>query len=109
MNNEPMSLDFPADVEGHLGTDGRYYLVDVHRLFPAEREFMTSYAVLIPANPNVWISFEPINRSSGRYENHFSRQIEVGRRNKLLLKARWIGLDRTGFFKLPTRRLFYLQ
>lgn len=53
MNNEPMRLDFPADVEGHLGTDGRYYLVDVHRLFPAEREFLTSYAVLIPANMKV--------------------------------------------------------
>jgi hypothetical protein len=53
MNNEPLSLDFPADVEGHLGTDGKYYLVDVHRLFPAEREFLTSYALLIPANTQV--------------------------------------------------------
>eukprot|EP01127_Copromyxa_protea_P019689 TRINITY_DN6444_c0_g2_i4.p1 TRINITY_DN6444_c0_g2~~TRINITY_DN6444_c0_g2_i4.p1 ORF type:complete len:903 (+),score=135.68 TRINITY_DN6444_c0_g2_i4:266-2710(+) len=52
MNNEPIRLDFPADVEGHLGTDGKYYLVDVHRLFPAEREFLTSYAILIPENVN---------------------------------------------------------
>lgn len=25
----------PGDMEGHRGTDGRYYLIDTARLFPA--------------------------------------------------------------------------
>jgi hypothetical protein len=29
-------LHGPADLEGHLGNDGRYYLLDFARLFPPE-------------------------------------------------------------------------
>jgi hypothetical protein len=34
VGNQPLYT--PADLEGHKGTDGRYYLVDFSRMFPPE-------------------------------------------------------------------------
>lgn len=36
-----------------IGADGRAYVVDVHRLFPAEGDFKVATGVLIPTDPNV--------------------------------------------------------
>eukprot|EP01130_Rhizamoeba_saxonica_P006885 TRINITY_DN2762_c0_g1_i1.p1 TRINITY_DN2762_c0_g1~~TRINITY_DN2762_c0_g1_i1.p1 ORF type:complete len:821 (+),score=142.00 TRINITY_DN2762_c0_g1_i1:65-2527(+) len=45
-------LYFPVDAEGHLGEDERYYLVDLQRLFPAEKKFSRSHAVMIDVDRN---------------------------------------------------------
>jgi hypothetical protein len=39
-------------VEGHIGFDNRFYLIDIHRLFPAEDNFSTVYGVKIHYDPN---------------------------------------------------------
>ena len=39
----------PADIEGHLGKDGRYYLLDTARLFPAEPPARNLTGLLIHA------------------------------------------------------------
>lgn len=36
MHHHRIAPDFSADVEGHLGTDGRFYLLDLARAFPPE-------------------------------------------------------------------------
>jgi Clustered mitochondria len=33
---KPVHLSMPIDVEGHVGRDGRYYVVDTHRVCPPE-------------------------------------------------------------------------
>jgi len=34
--NGAVTLYGPFDMEGHRGTDGRYYLLDFHRMFPPD-------------------------------------------------------------------------
>ena len=36
----------PCDIEGHRGRDGRYYVVDLARLFPPEVCPLTSFVVV---------------------------------------------------------------
>ena len=35
-SNNYVELHMPRDIEGHLGTDNRYYVIDTARLFPPE-------------------------------------------------------------------------
>lgn len=50
LTTRPKSLFGPCDIEGHRGTDGRFYIVDTARLYPAEGAFGTLYAVKIPVD-----------------------------------------------------------
>lgn len=36
MGNQHVQIQAPADIEGHLGGDGRYYLLDFARTYPPE-------------------------------------------------------------------------
>ena len=52
----------PADIEGHQGKDGLYYVVDTARLFPPEAPRAFLNAVLIPADSPVqtqWAQARP--------------------------------------------------
>ncbi|KNC55424.1 uncharacterized protein AMSG_11086 [Thecamonas trahens ATCC 50062] len=41
----------PADIEGHRGSDGKYYLLDTARVFPPEEPSDTAVGMLIPPGP----------------------------------------------------------
>jgi hypothetical protein len=44
-----IELPTACDVEGHLGTDGRYYVVDCARFFPPEPpKYISSYQFILP-------------------------------------------------------------
>jgi len=79
----------PADVEGHRGADGRYYLLDVQRLFPSEQEaryvsmfayrslplivfvqFTESIGIILPAKENEEMRVVVLNRQ--RYAEDIS-------------------------------------
>eukprot|EP01125_Pyxidicula_operculata_P006812 TRINITY_DN233_c0_g1_i1.p1 TRINITY_DN233_c0_g1~~TRINITY_DN233_c0_g1_i1.p1 ORF type:complete len:937 (-),score=152.85 TRINITY_DN233_c0_g1_i1:135-2945(-) len=69
--SDPRLLHFPADVEGHMGLDGRYYIVDVQRLFPAENDFSKTFGVLVPCDEKQDIRHIWIDRTS--YDKEISR------------------------------------
>lgn len=60
---ESWTLHFPADVEGHKGTDERLYILDVQRLFPAEDEFLQTFGVKIHCDLKQQPELVCINRS----------------------------------------------
>jgi hypothetical protein len=41
----PVELCGPADIEGHIGTDGKFYLIDFARCLPPESS-------VVAGNPN---------------------------------------------------------
>lgn len=58
-----ISLYSAVDMEGHKGTDGRYYVLDTARIFPPEPPLRTFVAVAIPADstaPHKWAPSLPI-------------------------------------------------
>lgn len=58
-----ISLHSAVDMEGHKGTDGRYYVLDTARVFPPEPPLRTFVAVIIPpdsTSPHKWASSPPI-------------------------------------------------
>lgn len=48
---EGVAFDTPANLEGHLGTDGLYYLVNFSRIFPPQ--FRPSFLSSLPPQPTV--------------------------------------------------------
>eukprot|EP01124_Arcella_intermedia_P002084 TRINITY_DN11144_c0_g1_i2.p1 TRINITY_DN11144_c0_g1~~TRINITY_DN11144_c0_g1_i2.p1 ORF type:complete len:888 (+),score=212.48 TRINITY_DN11144_c0_g1_i2:141-2804(+) len=73
LSKVPQNLVFPADVEGHLGSDNRYYIVDMQRLFPTEQEFVKSYGVLIKADEKEPLELITIDRH--RYTEEISNYL----------------------------------
>ncbi len=63
VHEESWTLHFPADVEGHKGTDHRLYILDVQRLFPAEDEFLQTFGVKIHCDLKIRPELVCINRS----------------------------------------------
>ena len=63
VHEETWTLHFPADVEGHKGTDNRLYILDVQRLFPAEDEFLQTFGVKIHCDLDKRPELVCINRS----------------------------------------------
>lgn len=58
-----VSLYSAVDMEGHKGTDGRYYVLDTARVFPPEPPLRTFIAVHIPhdtTSSHKWASSAPI-------------------------------------------------
>ena len=89
LTQEPREMLLPADVEGHRGADGRYYLLDVQRLFPSEQEaryvsmfayrslplivfvqFTESIGIILPAKENEEMRVVVLNRQ--RYAEDIS-------------------------------------
>lgn len=48
MRNQTSVLHAPTDIEGHLGLDGRYYVLDTARICPPEPVHKSFTAVIVP-------------------------------------------------------------
>jgi hypothetical protein len=51
-------LHFPGDIECHLGSDQRYYVIDVARLFPPEAPSLFLFGILLDPEANSMTEIE---------------------------------------------------
>jgi hypothetical protein len=72
----PNKIYGPADIEGHRGTDGRYYVIDTARVLPPFPPETTVTAFIIPKDPptdQLWVDLPPIqiiDLPLKRWRNH---------------------------------------
>ena len=57
-NDGTAELHFPGDIECHLGSDGRFYVIDVARLFPPEAPTLFLFGILLEPESNTMTEVE---------------------------------------------------
>jgi len=95
MRNQTDLLYAPTDIEGHLGTDGRYYVLDTARICPPEPIHKSFTAVVLPpeepfpavlSNFKLWKQRRDKNKpTSGEFWSPWPAPREVG-----LTTERWM-------------------